>query len=410
MLQQYKILTVTHKSISLKQMSDFGVHADTNTALEVRLAELKEQFRLPELMYTATCNRVMYFFHATQEIDAAFITEFFQHINPNLDAATLSNLVNTVSCFEGLEAIEHFLEVASSIDSLVIGERQILGQLKTAYDQCKSWGFIGDNLRLAMDYAIVSAKAVYSKTKIGDKPVSIVSLAIQKLLRANLPKDSRILMIGAGQTNALVAKFLAKHQFEKVTVFNRTLSKAESVAELMENGAAYTLADLKTYKKGFDCIVVCTGASDPILQADLYESLLNGETDRKVIIDLAIPHNTAPAVIQDFNLDYIEIEGLRTLAKENLAFREQEVQKAKIFLQEQLEEFPTHFQQRQLEIAMAKIPNEIKQVKQKAMNEVFQKEFSTLDDPTRALVEKMLAYMEKKCIGIPMKAAREAIF
>ena len=226
MLQQYKILTVTHKSISLKQMSDYSVHADTNTALEVRLAELKEQFKFAELMYTATCNRVMYFFHSDQEIDAPFITEFFQHINPNLEASTLADLIETVSHYQGLEAIEHFLEVASSIDSLVIGERQILGQLKTAYDNCKSWGFIGDNLRLAMDYAIVSAKAVYSKTKIGDKPVSIVSLAIQKLLRANLPKDSRILMIGAGQTNALVAKFLAKHQFENVSVFNRTLAKA----------------------------------------------------------------------------------------------------------------------------------------------------------------------------------------
>ncbi|MEO0340892.1 MAG: glutamyl-tRNA reductase [Bacteroidota bacterium] len=410
MLQQYKILTVTHKSVSLKQMSDYGVHADTNIALEVRLAELKEQFKFAELMYTATCNRVMYFFHSDQEIDAPFITEFFQHINPNLEASTLADLIETVSHYEGLEAIEHFLEVASSIDSLVIGERQILGQLKTAYDNCKSWGFIGDNLRLAMDYAIVSAKAVYSKTKIGDKPVSIVSLAIQKLLRANLPKDSRILMIGAGQTNALVAKFLAKHQFENVSVFNRTLAKATSVAELMNSNQAYTLTDLHTYTKGFDCIVVCTGASDPILQPALYKNLLNGDTDRKVIIDLAIPHNTAPEVVSDFNVNYIEIEGLRNLAKENLAFREKEVQKAKIFLQEQLEAFPTHFQQRQLELAMAKIPNEIKQVKQKAMNEVFHKEFSTLDDTTRDLVEKMLAYMEKKCIGIPMKAAREAIF
>lgn len=409
MLDHYKILTVTYKQISLKEIGSFGVHADHGVALEVRLAELKEQFHLEELMYTATCNRVMYFFRTEQVIDDAFTLEFFQHLNPTLSDEVLDTIPDVVVLHEGLDAMKHLLEVAASVDSLVIGERQILGQLRTAFDQCKNWGFIGDSIRLAMNYAIVTAKSIYSDTKIGDKPVSIVSLAVQRLLKANLPKDSRILMIGAGQTNELVAKFLEKHGFTSVTVFNRTLEKASSVAKIV-GGSAMPLQELQDYSGGFDCIVVCTGAAEPILTAELYQQLLIGETDKKVIIDLAIPHNTTPEVVTQFNVEYIEIEGLRNLAKENMAFREKEVTKAKVLLDTELEAFPAYYQQRQLELAMSRIPKEIKAVRKKAMNEVFHKEMADLDDPTKALVEKMLHYMEKKCIGIPMKAAREAIF
>lgn len=409
MLDQYKILTVTYRQINLKDIGAFRVHADSHIGLEVRLDELKEQFHLEELMYTATCNRVMYFIRTNRQMDDAFILEFFRHLNPLLSDELLEALPELVMHYEGLDAIHHFLEVAASIDSLVIGERQILGQLRTAYDECKDWGLIGDSLRLAMDYAVNTAKTIYSQTRIGDKPVSIASLAIQKLLRANLEKNSRILMIGAGQTNELVAKFLQKHDYTNVAVFNRTLSKAESVAEIV-SGSAQPLQDLSSYRDGFNCIVVCTGSDKPILTEDLYQQLLQGETDKKIIIDLAIPHNTHADVVDHFNVEYIEIEGLRTLAKENMAFREKEVQKAKVMLREKLDAFPAHFQQRQLEIAMSRVPNEIKQVRRKAMEEIFAKEMDTLDETTKALVDKMLGYMEKKCIGIPMKAAREAIF
>ena len=241
---------------------------------------------------------------------------------------------------------------------------------------------------------------------LGDKPVSIVSLAIQKLLKSNLPKEARILLIGAGQTNALAAKFLAKHHYHNVVVFNRSLDKAEKIAASL-GGRALPLQELDQYRDGFDAMIVCTGATKAIIQADIYQKLLAGETDEKVVIDLAIPNNVAQEVVEAFNLNYIEIEGLRQLAKENLAFREQEIVKAKKLLVQFQEEMPSLIQQRKLELAMRQVPEAIKAVKSKALNEVFQKEVETLDDSTRELLERMLTYMEKKCIGIPMKAARE---
>jgi glutamyl-tRNA reductase len=307
-----------------------------------------------------------------------------------------------------MDALSHLYSVAGSIDSLVVGEHQILGQLREAYDRNLEWGLTGDNIRLAVQNAILAAKGVYSNTRIGDKPVSIVSLAIQQMLRAHVHKDDRVLIVGAGQTNQLVGKFLLKHEFTDVRVFNRTLLKAQELAANL-NGAAFPLDRLPEHRGGFDCLIVCTGSTEPIVDASLYEKLLNGESGRKVVIDLSIPHNVDPEVSEKFDVQYIEIEGLRILAKENLAFREQEVSRAKHLLDNYLQEFPTIHKQRQLEIALRSLPTEIKAVKSRALNDVFRKEVETLDDHTRDLVERMLAYMEKKCIGIPMKAAREAL-
>ena len=406
MLDKYKIITVTHKRVNLKEIGRYAIHASDSASLEVRLNELKEQFHFGEIMYLSTCNRIMYFFTDDRELDAAFTYEFFKHINPTLSDEELSVAQEQSMQLQGMDALAHLYDVSASIDSLVIGERQILGQLREAYDQCRRWGLTGDNIRMAMDHAVISAKNVYSNTRIGEKPVSIVSLAIQKLLRTNLSKEARLLLIGAGQTNQLVGKFLAKSGFSNVTVFNRTLSKAEQIAELV-TGKAQPLADLESYDQGFDGIIVCTGSSKPILDAALYEQLLAGETDRKVVIDLAIPHNTSQDVVDRFNVNYIEIEGLRNLAKENMAFREKEVGRARELLSDLLAEFPVLYKQRQVEIAMRAVPTEIKAVKSRAMNEVFRKDLESLDDNTRELVERMLSYMEKKCIGIPMKAARQ---
>ena len=405
MLRDLKILTVTHKSASLKDIGAFVMKATEQQPLQQQLTALKSAFALEELLYIATCNRVIYFFSNGVELDPSFTARFFQYINPELDSARVAASVKSLA---GAEAIAHLYEVAASIDSLVVGERQILGQLREAYEQCRTWSLTGDYIRLAFQQAVVAAKEVYARTRIGDKPVSVVSLAVRKMLSAHLPKDARILLIGAGQTNALVAKFLAKQEFTNITVFNRSLPKAQELAQLLD-GQAHTLTDLYQYNQGFDCLFVCTGATDPIIQPELYAQLLHGETDPKLVIDLAIPHNVAPEVLQQYPLHYIEIEGLRALAEENLAFRETEVDKARQILATYVADFPTLFQQRQMERAMSRVPEAIKAVKAKALTEVFRKDVEQLDEQTRALLERMMTYMEKKCIAVPMKAAREMV-
>ena len=409
MLDNYKIITLTHRRIDLRHIKDYVVQTAEGQSVDGRLLEIKHQFGLQELMYVATCNRVMYLFYVEDlHLDEVFADRFMQAVNPRLSNKQLDKLTEVAYLLEGTEAIEHLLEVSASIDSLVIGERQILGQIREAFQASLEAGLSGDSIRLLVQHAIRAAKKVYSHTRIGAKPVSIVSLGIHRMLRSHLPPKPRILLVGAGATNQLVAKFLEKNHFQHITVFNRTLEKARQLAASFK-GQAHSLEELDSYDKGFDCMIVCTGAVEPIITQARYQRLLAGETTPKVILDLAIPHNVAEEVVATNEVHYIEVEGLRHLAKENLAFREREVTQARELLDEFLIEFPLLFKQRQLEIAMRQVPEAIKAIRSHAVNEVFRKEVEELDDHSRQLVERMLAYMEKKCIGIPMKAAREAI-
>ena len=266
----------------------------------------------------------------------------------------------------------------------------------------------GDHIRLAMKSAVEAAKEVYAQTRIGEKPISVVSLAIQKLIRSNLSHEARILLIGAGQTNTLVTKFLLKHKYNNVVVFNRSIEKAKTLAAKFKT-TAHTLEELSTYQKGFDCIIICTAAMSALIDSKIYQQLLGEDSQEKLLIDLAIPNNIAREVVEQFNVQYIEIDDLRSLAKENLGFREKEVVKGKRLLNQQIENFSQQFRERQIEKAMIKVPTEIKAIKAHAINKVFKKDLENLDEDSYDLMVRMMNYMEKQCIGIPMKAAKKTL-
>ncbi len=405
MLNEYKILTVTHKHVRLERIGDFLIPHANEEVLQARLAELKDKFNLEELLYVATCNRVIYLYKSARELNLPFLHAFFQTVNPSLSPDYIQRII---TAYEGKEAINHVYEVAASIDSLVVGEREILRQIREGFYKCEKWGLIRDGIRLLMKHLVEASKEVYAQTRIGEKQISVVSLAIKKLLESNISKEARILLVGAGQTNQLVAKFLVKYEFKHITVFNRSIEKAEKLATRF-NGSAFLLEDLPNYQAGFDCMIVCTGATEAIIKQPLYQQILGKDTTEKLIIDLSIPNNVAKAVVDTFNINYIEIEDLKQLAAQNLSFRKQEVGKAKILLKEQINEFQKVFQQRQITKALQSVPSEIKAIKKRALNEVFKKDLDTLDPTTKALIEKMMTYMEKKCISVPMKAAKELV-
>ncbi|MBI5915251.1 MAG: glutamyl-tRNA reductase [Bacteroidetes bacterium] len=405
MLDGFKILTVTHRRTSLQHIEKFVVPHTDESALQSCLEALKTGFGFDEMMYLATCNRVMFLFYTEKPLASTFPGKFFQAVNPGLSEKFISE---NVSLLEGRAAAEHLLKVASSVDSLVVGEREILRQLREAYERCLNWGLTGDHLRIAMQAAIVAAKEVYTETRLGEKPVSVVSLAVRELLKTRLPKTARILMVGAGQTNLLVAKFLAKNGFEKVVVFNRTLERAQRIATALK-GRAFGFNELESYREGFDCLLVCTGATKAIIDNELYIKLLAGESDQKTVIDLSVPNNVSREILATNDVHLIEIEGLRALAEENLAFREQEVNAANKLLDLHLADFEASVRNRQIERALHQVPVEVKAVKEHALNKVFKKEIEVLDDATRELLGRMMEYMEKKCTGIPIKVAKEAL-
>ncbi len=407
MISSYKVLTITHQHLNVDQLDIFAIK-ESGKALEDRLNSLKSEFGLLELQYLSTCNRVSYLLYTHEDIDIAFVRSFFQSLNAKLEDSVLENIAKYVLVLEGTEAIQHVFELASSMDSLVIGEREIFRQYKESYTHCNTLNLTGDNLRLLERYTCTTAKQVYSETGIGERPISIVSLAIKKFMDTNPSKDARILIVGAGETNTLLGKFLKKHKFQNVTIFNRSLDNAQDLSKLL-SAPSFHLSELKNYAKGFDVICICTAANDVIIDQEIYTALLGQDTEEKVLIDLAVPRNIGKDVTDNYPTEYIDIDGLRLLAEENMQFRKKELVKAREIVKENVTSFLTSYQQRQVEKMLAHVPSQIMDVKDRAINKVYKDKLSQLDDTTKDLIEEMMDYMVKKCISVPMKMAKQSV-
>lgn len=401
MLDGYHILTITHRDAPLENIGRAVMLTDT----AAKLNALKTHFGWEELYYVATCNRVFYLFYSNNPVSEQLPQALLQTIRPDLSELLIAQVASQMRLMTGTEAIRHLFEVASSMDSLVVGEREILRQLREAHDFCREADLLGDHLRLLLRFTTETAKEVYSNTGIGEKALSVVALAFAAFQQKRLPLDARILMVGAGQTNALFAKFLVKAGYRQVTVFNRTLERAENLAA-SANWRALPLDALPYYTEGFDALVVCTGATQAVITPDLYQHLLQGDTAAKIAVDLSIPYNIDKAVVSRFPVHLIEVESLREAARENLAFRERECLKAGVIIQRRIQAYRALWHERQVERSLAHIPAEVKAVKERAVREVFSREFEAFDAETRETVLRMLEYMEKKCVAIPIKAAK----
>jgi glutamyl-tRNA reductase len=405
-LKYLKVIAFTHKQIDLKEL---GCLVLCNEAIDSRLELVKSQFDIPEIFYLATCNRVEFVFTASQVIDKDFVKAFLSVLHGGfLESQQIEKVVEKSLIFEQEEALNHLMRVSSSLESLVVGEKEILAQVRKAYEYCREKKFTGDYLRMVMNRVVKTAKEVYTYTNISKNPISVVSLAYRKIKALKMCTNSRILIIGAGETNQNIAKYLKKHTFTNFFVFNRTLSKAQTLAKEL-GGEAFPLSELEDFNKGFDVIITCTGATEPILTDEIYQKLLNGEESNKLIVDLAVPYDTASDVIKNNKVQYIEIKSLRDIANTNLQERYQELINGEAIIEKNIKEFRPILKQRRVELAMREVPQKIKEIKDLALNAVFADEVNGLDENSRAILEKVMNYMEKKYISVPMVMAKDIL-
>ena len=299
-----------------------------------RLSQLSS-LGISEIQYLSTCNRVELMIVDDQELNDTRINEVFSVFDSNWKESEIKWAIDNSEVYVGLDAVLHLFKTASSLDSLVIGEREIITQVRKSYDECKALGLTGDYLRLIMSKTIECAKEVYTHTNIAKNPVSIVSLAYRTLRDLNLKDDSRVLVVGAGETNTTMCKFLFKHGFKNFTVVNRTLSKAELLAEQLK-GKALALNELNNHTEGFDLLVTCTGSEDPIFTKSVYDKLLIGEDAKKTIVDLAVPTDVHSSIVDNYSINYIEINRLKGISNKNLEARKQEVDKCDEYISNKL--------------------------------------------------------------------------
>lgn len=403
-MQNIHIIAITHRSFDIAEIGHFHLSDEDRRAV---LQRVKEQCGLSELMYLSTCNRVEFIFVTGRDVNAEFVAEFFKIYssgrNENLPA-----LAAKAAIFSGEEALRHIFNVAASLDSLVVGEREIISQVRKAYDDSRAMEIAGDTIRLLVQKTIETAKEVYTETDIARNPVSVVSLAYRKLRALNVPLNAKILFVGAGVTNTSMARYLSKHGYTDFVVFNRTLAKGEKLAEEL-NGTAYPLYALGNFKEGFDVIVTCTGSDDVIITSEIYRSLTSGDISRKVVIDLAVPNDLDPAVPQQWDVNLIAVNNLQEIANDNLKERENQLEACRTIVENKIMEFRGELRQRQVEIAMSDVPRKVKEIRDTAVNAVFAKEIGQLDEASKEVLDKILSYVEKKYISVPMKMAREIL-
>jgi len=398
----FYVIAATHKKFSLAEIGK--LHID-DVSVKDTLTQLKTELHLKELVYLSTCNRVEFLFTTKKTVNKAFLNTLFSLLNTHLKKTEVKKLTDSSQLFVGSQAVNHVLQVASSLDSLVVGEREIITQFRQAYEKSLAYGLTGEFMRLLAKHTIETAKQIFTETDIAKNPVSVMSLAYRILKEKQVKDNSRCVFVGAGQTNATMAKYLKKHNFSSFTVFNRSLPKAKQLAA--ELGAkAYDINQLKNYTKGFDVLITCTGSSTNLITPDVYKQLLQNDTDKKIIIDLAVPVDVHPEVLKKFNIDYISVSDIKKQAKQNVSLRRKEIKICEEIIADKTSEFQSILQERTIELAFGEIPRKIKEINNLALTEVFAKDVKILDANSKQTIEKIMSYLEKKYNAVAITTAK----
>lgn len=401
-----KVIAFTHKQIDLKHLGKLVI-CDKDY-LHQKLQKVKDELQILEIFYLATCNRVEFVFTTGKELDTTFVTKFLNTLELGIESNLMTEFVNNVSLFKNHEALNHLLRISCSLESLVVGEKEILAQVRKSYEECRDAGFTGDLLRVIMDRVVKTSKEVYTQTNISRNPISVVSLAHRSMMEREIPENARILILGAGETNVNFAHYLKSLPQAQFTVYNRTLSKAENLADTL-GGRAFELSQLEQHKEGFDVLITCVGSDDFLIDEKLFLHLAQNEQDTKIIIDLAVPNNVTSKVASFSQIHYIEVNSLKELAKKNIEERYKELSSAEKIIAQNTEEFVQVLRQRKVELAMRAVPEKIKEIKIKALESVFQDEVNQLDDHAKEVLTKVIDYMEKKYISVPMIMAKDIL-
>lgn len=397
-------ISLTHHRTDLSMIGNFLLPEEVRVEM---LEKLKVKFDLSELYYLCTCNRVELIIVDSESITRdkamSIIAELWQGENEGfgLDADELIVL-------NGVAAVERLMRISSSLDSMLIGEQEIITQLRKAADFCRENKISGDTIRLTMKKVIETGKRCFTETSISKNPVSVAFLAWQRLQSRNISTQARIILVGAGQIITSFSKFLVKAGYRNVTVANRSKEAAQGVARKF-GGKGIGLEDLRNFEGGFDVLVSCTGATEAVVDLIMYKKLVGTDDSHKLLVDLALPYDVDQDILLECNVDYVNMHSIQKTVENNLGLRRQEIGACEAIIAEAMADYLVVVEQRRIEVAMSQIPQQIRDIKTTAVEQVFSKEIEKLDDDARETLTNVLAYMEKKYISVPMKMAREVI-
>jgi glutamyl-tRNA reductase len=404
LVNNLRAISLNHHHFPLETIGSFAI---PHEELKARLDAAKEEFKMSELMYLGTCNRVEVVFDVSHFVCSGFTQQLLSFMFPEHDKSFIKGVAQKAQRFNGEETADHVFRVAASLDSLIIGEREIITQLRNAYEECEKLKLTGDSLRMLNQHAVRIAKEVYTHTNLSKKPVSIVSIAWKLFQEKHPDVNARIVLVGAGQIITNFAKFLAENGYTNVRVYNRTLENAQAIAKSF-NAEALAISELKNDQSDFDALVVCTGSTEIVVGKEMFSNMCLSKKNRSVI-DLALPANVDVAISQSPDVALIDMLAVQREVQKNISYREEALNDCITIIEKGKNEFKKLFQERSIERAMSEIPHTIKEIRQTAVDSVFSKELAQLSEHDRELVDKIISYMEKKYISVPMKLAKSVL-
>jgi len=332
-----------------------------DAALPQALDRLRDRPGMIEGMILSTCNRVEVAVTVEEASDAGPIVENFLAETRSVETAWMSPYLYH---YDGREAIRHLFRVASSLDSLVVGEPQILGQLKTAYAVAKEHGSMSGYLDLVMTRAFNVAKRVRTETEIGASAVS-VSYAAVELARDIFGslQDKKVLLVGAGKMAESAARHLRRSGVADIVVTNRTRSRADALAEDFQ-GSVADYEGFHDVLPEVDIVIASSAAPHFILTRDTMKTVMTRRRNRPMFfIDIAVRRNIEASVNEIDGVFLYDIDDLDRVVKSNLSSRRNVAEQAEEIIDEEVQRMMTRLKTREIAPTIVHLQEQLEQVR-----------------------------------------------
>src|SRR5213075_888110 len=370
------------------------------------LRKLREQFPEAEAVLLSTCNRVEMYVarsvhgHPREEEMIDFLAGF-HGLSP---AQVTSHFYRKAD----KDAAAHLFAVASSLDSMVLGETQIVGQVRAAYDIARAAGAAGANLNPLFQRALAIAKRVMSETPLSEGRLSVASVAVEYARRIfDHFNDKTLLCIGAGKMGALVLQGFAALGPGKVLIANRDSEKAAALSKQF-GGQPSGLDKLDDHLIAADIVISSTGSAHPIITRQRFEHLLKQRRYRPIfIIDIAMPRDVEAAVGQIENVYLYNIDDLQQVVSDTQAQRAGAVEAARKIVEEQLEDFVAWHRTRELGPLIDQLYKRYHQVAQEEVSRTMNK-FGQISEEERQQLEELARRIVNKLLHDPIQTLKHS--
>ena len=340
-------------------------------ALPEALRTLKSREGVTEACILSTCNRVEITITTEDPVDPqALVDEFLQESR----LVSPANIEPYLYRHEGQAAIHHLFRVAASLDSMVVGEPQILGQLKTAYGVAKGQGVLCGWLEGLLERAFSVAKRVRSETGIGQMAVSVSYAAVELARKIFGSLNNRTVMIvGAGKMSELAARHLRRSGATHVFVTNRTHDRAIEMAKLFQ-GTPVEYTRFVAMLPEVDILIASSGAPHYILHKDEMQRVIGARRNRPMfLIDIAVPRNIEPSVNDLDNVFLYDIDDLQEVVNANLRERLKEAERAEEIVKQEVERMMARISVQEIAPTIVSLQEELERIRQAEMEKARRK-------------------------------------